>query len=69
MSDISEANAQRMMLESKRMHAAVEKLTGMIQQQNLKIMTLTNEMASLKKAQIMATVNAQIAARGNGGTG
>jgi hypothetical protein len=68
MSDISNQNAERMIAESRRMYEAVDKLTEMVVKQNHKICTLSIEMAELKKAQIMATVTAQFAARGHGGT-
>jgi hypothetical protein len=68
MSDISNQNAERMVAESRRMYEVVDQLKYMLTQQNQKITTLSIEVAELKKAQIMATVNAQIAARGHGGT-
>jgi hypothetical protein len=68
MSDISNQNALRMIAESKRMHAAVEDLKRIVILQNQKITTLTDEMAGLKKAHILASVAAQMEARGHGGT-
>ena len=68
MSDISDQNAKRMIAESKRMHKAVEILQEMLIQQNGKITTLTLELAELKKAQVMASVQSQMAAKGHGGT-
>ena len=69
MSDISNQNAERMIAETKRMQALVSDLRGELDRVNQKVSTLTLEVADLKKAQIMATVQAQMADKGHGGTG
>jgi len=57
-----------MIQETQRMHAEVERLHDMIAAQNGKITSLANEVASLKRAQVMASVAAQLAEKGHGGT-
>jgi hypothetical protein len=69
MSDISNQNAERMIAEAKRFQSEVIELRQDIIKQNAKIATLTIEVADLKQAQIMATVQSQIALTGRGGTG
>ncbi len=68
MSDLLKRNTGIMIAEAKRMQEQVSELRGMIEAQNSKITTLSNEIAVLKQAQIMASINAQIALTGNGGT-
>ena len=50
------------------MQASVQGLTRKLDDQNAKIATLSNEVASLKRDQVMATVAAQLTLKGHGGT-
>ena len=68
MSDVSNQNAERMLQETRRMQASVQGLTRKLDDQNAKIATLSNEVASLKRDQVMATVAAQLTLKGHGGT-
>jgi hypothetical protein len=68
MSDNEKRNTEIMIAETQRQQKAVAELTRMVVDQNAKIATLTGEVAELKKAQIMASVQAQQALTGSGGT-
>jgi uncharacterized coiled-coil DUF342 family protein len=68
MSDLARRNTEMMIAEARRMHTEVEELREMIKAQNLKITTLTNELAEVKKAQVIGSIQIQAALTGNGGT-
>lgn len=68
MSDLERRNTEIMIAEAQRMHFEVEELRAHLLKTDLNITKLTAEVADLKKAQIMAAVNAQIDRHGHGGT-
>lgn len=68
MSDLARRNTEAMISAAKRFSAEVCELREMIVAQNAKITTLAQELAALKQAQVMATVQAQLAEKGHGGT-
>jgi hypothetical protein len=68
MSDNEKRNVEIMIEETKRQQVAVGELTRMVVDQNAKIASLTDAVADLKQAQIMASVRAQQDLTGHGGT-
>ena len=68
MSDLQRKNAEAMVAESRRLQRMVEDLSRRVVAQDAKISTLSAEVASLKRAQVLASIQAQKALLGHGGT-
>jgi len=68
MSDLHKRNTEAMVSAAKRFQQDVADLKTMIVSLNAKVTTLTDEVASLKRQQIMDAVQRQIDETGHGGT-
>ena len=68
MSDLQKKNVEAMISTANRFDQNVAELRLQITALNAKVSSLTNEVASIKKENIMAAVKARMDATGHGGT-
>lgn len=68
MSDLQARNAKAMMSHIEALNARLDEVLKTIVLQNAKIASLTNELASLKKKQVLDAIQRQLEEKGHGGT-